>query len=121
VAALSESEWLVRLEAAKALVNLPDPDAVRPLLDILGNENEQLDVRIAAADALQHYRSLEVGRMLVGALQERSFGIAWQARRSLIAMTRHDLGYDQGQWLNYLTGPERPFAGRARPQDGARA
>lgn len=110
IAALADPQWLVRLEAAKALANVPDPQAMPPLLNLLSEPAENADVRIAAADALKHYQTIEVGRALVSALQDRNFGVSWQARQSLVRLTHRDLGYDQGKWLNYLTGAQRPFA-----------
>ena len=107
---LSDTQPLVRMEAAKALVNLPDSNALPKLLRMVSNEEENKDVRIAAADALRHYKSLEVARTLVGVLQQREFGVAWQARKSLVQLTGEDLGYNDGAWLNYLTGPRKPFA-----------
>jgi hypothetical protein len=67
-------------------------------------------VRIAAADALKHYRALDAARALVDTLDSRDFGVAWQSRRSLIRLTGRDLNYDEGQWLQFLTGPDRPFS-----------
>ena len=49
----------------------------------LGNQTEQKDVRIAAAEALRHYRQINVARVLAGTLVGRDFGIAWQSRWSL--------------------------------------
>ncbi len=109
IKALSDKSELVRLEAAKALNNLPNPDAATPLLARLNDANETMDVRIAAAEALRHYRNLGVARGLVGVLDNRDFGIAWQARRSLHAMTKTDHQLDQARWLNHLTGSENPF------------
>lgn len=109
ISALSDEHAMVRLEAAKALVNMPDPAAVAPLRGLLENPREDRDVRIAAADALRHYKNLETARTLVNMLSERNFGVAWQSRRSLVALTGRDLGYDESQWLLYLTGQEKPF------------
>lgn len=102
------SEW-VRLEGAKALVNLPNPDAVPGLLALVNRPEEPRDIRIAAAEALRHYKQLDVARALVSKLNERDFGVAWQARRSLRRMTQHDFAYDEAGWLQYVTGPEKPF------------
>src|SRR5687768_4172404 len=55
VKALEDEAASVRLEAAKALANLPDASAVTGLLARAENADEQLDVRIAAIDALKHY------------------------------------------------------------------
>lgn len=109
IEALSDEHWIVRLEAAKALSNVPDPRAIGPLLKVLNNPSEQIDVQIAAAEALRHYRSLEVARALVDRLNGHDFGLAWQARQSLRFMTGGDQKYDQSAWLNYLTGPQNPL------------
>ncbi len=121
VASLNDESEQVRLEAAKALANVPDERAVGPLLERLGNRRptttpgyvamrpETEDVRIAAADALRHYRTLDVARTLVSTLAEPDFGIAWQARQSLVFLTGRDLQYDEAAWLKYLVGPEKPF------------
>src|SRR5690606_20332463 len=103
VAALSDVDPGVRLEAAKALVNLPTEAASAKLLELARNPREDLDVRIAAIDALRHYKTVEVGRTLAAMLLERHFALAWQARRSLVDLTGTDLRYDEGAWLQYIT------------------
>jgi hypothetical protein len=107
--ALGDSNELVRLEAAKALNRVPDENAIDPLIRVLRNTNENKDVRIAAAEALHHYKRLEVARVLVGELSDRDFGIAWQSRQTLADLTGQDLRYDESEWLNYLTGSQKPF------------
>ncbi|MDB5290721.1 MAG: hypothetical protein JWL69_1962 [Phycisphaerales bacterium] len=102
------NEW-VRLEAAKALANVPDMGAIEPLIRTFNNREESRDVRVAAADALKHYRSLQVVRALTGSLNDREFAIAWQSRKSLKYITSHDYGYDERAWLAYFTGPEKPL------------
>ena len=120
IAALDDDSELVRLEAAKALSNIPDPNAIPALLRCLEGRREDLpqarnetqeskDVRIAAADALRHYHTLEVARSLVNQLDQRDFGIAWQSNRSLMALTGRNFWYDESAWLQFLTGPEKPF------------
>ncbi len=109
ITALSDRNELVRLEAVKALNNVPDDAAVPRLIQMVVSPSEALDVRVAAAEALRHYKTLEVARTLIGVLGERDFGISWQARRSLNRLTNTDMGYDQGKWLTYLTGPTNPF------------
>ena len=103
-----KNEW-VRLEAAKALANVPDMNAAEPLLKLFGNPDETQDVRVAAADALKHYRTLPVARALSSAVADKNFSLAWQSRRSLQYLTPRDYGYDESAWLAYLTGPEKPF------------
>src|SRR5687767_5513856 len=107
IKALSDESPLVRLEAAKALANIPDVNATAPLIKAVNDPGEDRDVRIAAADALKHYKNLEVARSLVGQLQAREFGVAWQARHSLRRITGKDLRYDDAAWLTYLTGPQK--------------
>ena len=108
IKALDDENDQARLEAAKALVNLPDEKAIAPLLKIVNTQAGNRDVRIAAADALKHYRNLEVARVLVNQLNERQYGLAWQARHSLKNLTGKDWYYDEAAWLAYLTR-ERPF------------
>ena len=109
VAALSDASELVRLEAAKALVNLPDPAAAPALVAMVTNAAEDRDVRIAAADALRHHKTIEAARALVPRLSERDFSVAWQARRSLRHLTGRDFRYDESAWLDYIAGPDKPF------------
>ena len=109
VSCLSDKSELVRLEAAKGLCNLPDANAVAALLHASGSPDENRDVRIAATDALKYYRTPEVARGLVNSLTDRDFALAFQARRSLIYMTHRDFEFDQGKWLGYFAGPEKPL------------
>ena len=109
IASLSDKNVWVRLEAAKALNRVPDPNAAPALLKVVNSSDEQKDVRIAAAEALQSYRNVEVGRQLVALLNVKDFGLAWQARRSLKFMTGKDLSYDETAWLNFITGPTKPL------------
>ncbi len=114
VAALDDDHAVIRLEGAKALANVPDPSAVQGLLRLVrgvrvseldGHEMrtpEDRDVRIAAADALRRYPSLDVERELVSFLGDNEFSIAWQARQSLVALTGQDHAYDEAAWLQYL-------------------
>ncbi len=108
VKALSDRNDLGRLEAAKALGNVPDPSAVEGLSRIVTNGVETRDLRIAAAHALRHYRHLGAARSLVNVLNVKDFGVAWQARRSLRKVTGRDLKHDEGAWLTYLT-TQNPF------------
>ncbi len=110
IEALKDENAVVRTEAAKALANVPDANAIAPLLAAIDNLNEDRDVRIAAADALRHYPKLDVARALAGQVGGNDFAVAWQARRSLQRLTGRDLRYDQTAWNAYLTGPDKPFS-----------
>jgi hypothetical protein len=109
IKALSDQNETVRIEAAKGLGNMPDKDAVPALIRLVANPEENRDVRIWAADALRHYQTLEVARTLANQLQGREFSVAWQSRKSLIVITGQDHFYDEGAWLQYFTGPDKPF------------
>ena len=98
IRALNDKSDLVRWEAAKALGNVPDPQAAEPLARILSNPSDNKDVRIAAADALRHYHDPGVARTLARTLNGRDFGVSWQARRSLVHLTGRDLRYDERAW-----------------------
>lgn len=110
VRALVAPEVQVRLEAAKALANMPDESAIPRLLRLAEDKNENRDVRVAAVDALRHYRKPEVARTLIGLLNQRDFTVAWQARQSLRTLTGRDLQYDEAAWLALLTGPDNPLS-----------
>jgi hypothetical protein len=109
IAALLDNSPAVRLQAAKALSNVPDPSAADGLSRTVGNQTEQKDVRIAAAEALRHYRTIGVARVLAGTLAGKDFGVAWQSRWSLRILTGKDYKYDERAWLEYFTGPGKPF------------
>lgn len=109
ISALTDESPQVRIEAAKALANVPSESAVQPLLGVFNNASEELDIRLAAADALRHYRKIEVARALINVLSDREFSIAWQSRQSLRAMTGQDKRYDQTAWLQLITGPQNPL------------
>lgn len=107
VAALGDGEPRVRLEAAKALCNLPTPAAEFPLRKLAQTAEEDTDTRVAAIDALRHYPSLDARRTLVSQLNSNNFSLAWQSRRSLFLQTDADYRYDESAWLNYLTSGTR--------------
>jgi hypothetical protein len=106
---LNDKSDLVRWEAAKALANIPDPDAAEPLARILTNPADDNDVRIAAADALRHYHDPTVARALAHTLNGRNFGVAWQSRKSLKSLTGRDLKYNERAWIDYVDGSDKPL------------
>jgi hypothetical protein len=109
ITALGDAGEPVRLEAAKALANIPDASSVPALLRRLRDMDETTDVRIAAADALRNHRTAEVATALVGILRDPKFGVSWQALQSLRLLTGRDFRFDRAAWLNYLSGAAKPF------------
>ncbi len=109
IKALADNDVLVRLEGAKALANMPDAAAADALLRVLNAPEEDQDVRLAAATALKHYPRRDVARALVAVLDERNFGVVWQARRSLRRITGVDRAYDSAAWLEYISNPAQPL------------
>lgn len=98
LAGLEDPSRRVRLEAAKALNRLPHRDALAPLLERALDEQEDRDVRIAAAEALRHYENPDLIRGLARLVGGPEFSVAWQARQSLIVITGQDHGFDPAAW-----------------------
>lgn len=104
--AIRDTEPRVQLEGAKALRHVPDDRAVDRLIELVNSEATDRDVRMWAARALGCYPRLEVARTLAGLLTIRDFGVAFEARSSLVFMTGKDFHYDPALWLGYLTRPQ---------------
>ena len=99
IAALSDRDTLVQLEAAKALAKVPDPAAAAPLLSVAVDADADVDVRIAAVDALRHYGGdVEIVEQLAALLEAEEFSVAWQARQSLASIFGKDRGFDPKAW-----------------------
>ena len=98
IAGLKDQDRGVRLESAKALSNIPSDDAAGALIPVLNNATEDIDVRIAAADALRHYDTPAVTAALIARLSDRDFGLAWQSRQSLRYLTGADLRFNATAW-----------------------
>jgi hypothetical protein len=106
---LTDDDTLVRLEAAKALGNVPDPEAADELLARALADDEDVDVRLAAVESLARYRQVEVVEQLAALLDDDDFAIAFQARSSLALMFKTDRGYDSEAWLALaFEGAEEP-------------
>ncbi len=106
---LSDENVGVRLESAKALANIPSFEAVPALMKVVSNTGESSDVKIAAIDALRHYKSMEVAQLLTAQLGHKDFSLAWQARQSLRFMTGSDYRYDATAWNSYLNSDAKPL------------
>jgi len=124
IAYMEEPNPNLRLEAAKALANIPDPKSIpaltrhlAPAYDVrnefgrIESQPENRDVRVACADALRSFPTKDVAKSLIDSLNEKEFEVSWQARKSLTLMTGHDFRYDQAKWREYML-TDNPFGKR---------
>lgn len=107
---LTSDEPYTRWQAAVALQKLHNPAAV-PALIRCATTDEDADARAAAADALGQYPRRDVFDALLGALDDRDFGVSHAAGRSLSLLTDYDAGDDPRAWLDYANAnPATLFA-----------
>jgi len=99
---MDDNTGFVRWEAAKALQKIHHPDAVRPLIKTMAND-EDADVRMASSAALGQYPTLSVFNALVGALSDHDFAVVQAASDSLTLLTGETLGTDGGPWLDFAS------------------
>lgn len=95
---LGHHNKLLRWEAARALGRIHYPDSVLPLTRVL-NDDEDADVRQAAARALGQYRRTIVFDALTRALDDPDHGVAAAAQSSLKTLTGRDKGPDRREWV----------------------
>jgi hypothetical protein len=107
---LSDEQFQVRWEAAKALQRIHNPQVVGQLLRVLLDVDEQPDIRVAAAVALGQYAQDRVFQGLVGALDARELAINEASAKSLGTLTGKDLGLDAKAWLEWYNSTDEPFA-----------
>lgn len=104
----------VRWAAARALQRLHNPAVIGQVGRRLRDEEEHVDVRIAAAIALGQYRSSLAFESLVAALETRHLAVNLMAKRSLQIMTGQDIGMNSDAWIDWERSVDDPFAqGRA--------
>ncbi len=108
-AALKDTSQLVRWESARGLQRIYNNAAVGPLSDAVVNDAD-VDVRMAAATALGQYKERGVIEALIRALDDRSLGVAFHARRSLRILTGENFGTDPTEWLAWSRDVAEPFA-----------
>lgn len=109
---LEDEQFQVRWEAAKALQRLHYPAVVPVLLATLRDEEEESDIRVAAAIALGQYPQDRVFQSLVAALDTPKLSINEAARQSLMTLTGQDHGLNPTAWLLWYNGVANPFAGQ---------
>jgi len=111
---LSQEAVIVRLEAARALQRLHNPEAVGPLIQRLDIAREpEAQVRAEAAGALGQYAEGRSLQALIAALGDASLVVNSSAYESLKTLTGNDeLGMDRKSWTQWSKAADKPFAGR---------
>jgi len=117
---LTDDEWLVRMEAARALQRLHNPDAVTALTERTSIDNElQAAVRAEAVNALGQYRQARVIQTLITALGDPSLAVNHSAISSLEVLTGQNLGFEPAAWFEWIDQADDPFqAGRVYTYPG---
>jgi hypothetical protein len=112
---LAHENIQVRWEAAKGLQRIYNPAVVTELLRVLRDDQEQYNVRSAAATALAMYPEDRVFQGLVGALDARELAVNEAAERSLEILTGYTFEMDSQSWLAWyesVGSTEQAFAGQ---------
>lgn len=102
--ALDDPSPVVRCDAATVLNEMPSQDVVARLRTMAIDTDETIDVRAAAARALRHYRTDDVYKTLLRALDDDDFTLRDAAHKSLVYMTGQDHGYAPENWAK---GPDQ--------------
>lgn len=108
---LKDTTDYVRWEATMALQRLHHKNAIDPLIAVV-RDDEQADVRSAAAYALGQYPESRVFQSLVGALNDDDFSVADQAARSLELLTGQKFGQDGAKWLQWAENRDNLFTSK---------
>lgn len=121
-AALEDPNARVRLEAARALQRVHNPETIdalilasrRPIAGSAERTGEaEPTIRTEAAHALGQYAEPRVIQPLISALDDRFLAVNEAARRSLRTLTGQDFGFDRKGWLEWYGATDAPFAGRS--------
>lgn len=99
----------VRLEAAKGLQRLHDPDVADTIWEHLVTEEEP-SIRVELAIALGQYPRDAVFQALVLSLESRELAVNLAAADSLRTLTGQDHGIDTRSWLAWYDTTDDPFA-----------
>ncbi len=91
------------------LVPLDKQDAVCDTFISHGLDDQDRDVRIAAARGLAYFQSRKVLEALISMLRHRDFGIVFEAERSLVELTGQTFEHDPDAWQAWLKETSDPF------------
>jgi HEAT repeats len=103
---------LVRLEAAKALQRLHDPEVADAMWKKLIDQVEDAEIRTELAVGLGQYPSDAVFQALVAAVDHRELAVNLAALDSLQSMTGQDFGMSQKAWLDWRSSVDATSAFR---------
>ena len=111
---LADESPLVRVEAARALQRIHNPEVIPSMLDRLDREIEpEADIRAEIADGLGQYAEFSVLQGLISSLGDRQLRVTHAARASLRTLTGQDFGFDRPAWTEWVSAAEDPFLARA--------
>ena len=88
-------------------------DCEAAAIDLVGKHPAR-DVRLAAARFLGRFQSRAAINALVGALDQRDFGVVYQSERSLMHLTGETFDRNAAAWRRWLAKADDPFAGAGR-------
>lgn len=109
-----ESARVVRWEAAKALQKIHDPQAINPLVDAL-SEDPDVNVRIAAANALGQYASRAAFDALATALRDDDYAVVKEAHQALTTLTGVDRGERARDWWQWAENNSESLFANQQP------
>jgi hypothetical protein len=106
-AGLADDDRAVRVACCQALGRRGEAASVASLANVLRNEKD-IDVRLAAAEALGHIKSPEAIQTLVVALDDRDPALQYVGVQSLKSITGEDFGPNVAAWRTFATGGTPP-------------
>jgi HEAT repeat protein len=115
IAGLNDDDRDVRTACCRLLGNRKDPQAVQPLSRIVGAEAD-MEVRMAAIDALGKYESTDAVVGLAAAIKDRDPALQYAGVKAMKSASGKDLGNDVEAWRQYAatltpTSPSSPMSG----------
>lgn len=102
-AAMRDADHDVRVVCCEAWAERGGEDAMRALTDLLAND-QNIDVRLAAARALGGLRDPAAATALATALEDGDPAMQYRAVQSLRAVSGRDFGNDANAWREFANG-----------------
>lgn len=109
LAGLGDREAAVRLQCCRSLGERGDVSAVEPLAAIL-KQDENVDVKLAAVDALGNMHSSEAIEVLAFALDSPNPAMQYAGVESLKSISGRDYGGDVRAWKQFASGGQPAVA-----------